>query len=94
MVSGGSRVSLGGGVRCLGASAPVPVEVQRQAGTGEVRRRLPAHPLAELILGRGIAQERISALGQIEVLPAGRAAGRGDWRWVNRLTDVVQDPLD
>jgi hypothetical protein len=34
VVGGGSKVSLGGAVRWLGASAPVRVEVRRPAGTG------------------------------------------------------------
>jgi hypothetical protein len=66
-VFGGLKV----GRRGRGVSGSVPVKVEGPAGIEEVRSRFTAHPLVELILGWGNAQDRISALERIEVLPAG-----------------------
>lgn len=52
---------------------------------------LRVHPLVELILGWGVAQDRDSACGRIEALKAGRVAGRGEGLAGSR---GVQDPLD
>ncbi len=52
------------------------------AGWFGVERRLPAHPLIELILGQGVVQGRVGAFAWIEVLlPVRRGAGRGDRGW-------------
>ena len=90
-VCGGSGV----GIRCSGASTPVPVKRPWPAGRFGVGWHLPAHPLIELIDGQGVAQRKRIDFASIEVdLPLGWTAGRGDGRWPGGLAEVFEDALN
>ena len=73
----------------------LPVEVQRLAGTGARRRRLPARspPPIELIQAQRVARgERIDFVS-IAVF-VGWTTGRGDGGLPGRLAKVFEDPLN
>jgi hypothetical protein len=89
------EIGSGVGIRCLDldASAPVPIEVLRPAGTGG---KAPIRSTADRTRARvGVAQiGTFGAFARIEVLlPVGWPAGRGDRGWRCGLTEAFEDAL-